>query len=392
MLLTAIDHDDRKAGDGDGVHIIHPSRPFSQHLKTVHILEIAFCPLYVLTMESIAKAAGIPDGVSLYTEGELLAQFADGPALIGILFNTMLYGAMITQTFFYFSSYKRDPSWMKFYVAVLLLNDTLNTVFNIWWIYDVLINNFGNVEALGRGNWLFETEEAMAGIIAMQVQFYYAWRIKKLTQNWWLTLLVIIPSVTGGLAGIGTAIGVAIIPDFSQLQKLKPVVLTWLIGAAVADVIIALILIWHLRNNRTKFLRTNQMLSRLVQLIMSNGLLTASLALADIISYLATTKGYHIGFNYALVKLYGNSVMSSLNARSLIANASSSQNPYSDHDSTSRQNDVQLVSTGTRGRAAQVVVSVERHELTDVAMPTLKHGVDWPDDMHHIGDDYKTVA
>ncbi|TFY64988.1 hypothetical protein EVJ58_g2262 [Rhodofomes roseus] len=315
---------------------------------------------------------------------------------------------MITQTFFYFSSYKRDPSWMKFYVAVLLLNDTLNTVFNIWWIYDVLINNFGNVEALGRGNWLFETEEAMAGIIAMQVQFYYAWRIKKLTQNWWLTLLVIIPSVTGGLAGIGTAIGVAIIPDFSQLQKLKPVVLTWLIGAAVADVIIALILIWHLvrssilacvavANSAFELAEQPHQVSSYKSdaveiVIMSNGLLTASLALADIISYLATTKGYHIGFNYALVKLYGNSVMSSLNARSLIANASSSQNPYSDHDSTSRQNDVQLVSTGTRGRAAQVVVSVERHELTDVAMPTLKHGVDWPDDMHHIGDDYKTVA
>ncbi|KAH9928854.1 uncharacterized protein B0H18DRAFT_1117680 [Fomitopsis serialis] len=250
---------------------------------------------------------------------------------------------MITQTFFYFSSYRKDPSWIKAYVAVLLLNDTLNTVFNTWWIYDVLINNFGNVEALGKGNWLFETEEAMAGIIAMQVQFFYAWRIKTLTRSWWPAILVIVPSVVGGPAETD---GVP---------------------------------------------RTNQMLSRLVQLIMSNGLLTASLALADIISYLATTKGYHIGFNYALVKLYGNSVMSSLNARKIITDGSSKESPYSEHDSSGRQTDIQLVSTGTRGRLPQaVVVSVERHEVTDVAVPTFKHGVDWSDDVHHdIKGDFK---
>ncbi|KZT74604.1 hypothetical protein DAEQUDRAFT_761433 [Daedalea quercina L-15889] len=365
-------------------------------------------------MENFPVSAEMGQSVSLATEGELLAQAADGPALIGILFNTMFYGAMLTQTFFYYSSYRSHSQWMKIYVAVLFLNDTLNTVFNIWWIYDVLINDFGNVDALGRGNWLFQTgealggvyrsilysddivvsalgiEESMAGIIAMQVQFYYAWRIKKLTQKWWPAALVILPSVAGGLGGIGTATGVAIVSEFSQLQRLKPIVLTWLVGAAVADVLIAGIMTWHLRRKRTGFRGTNQMLSRLVQLIMSNGLLTASLALADIISYLATiraTKGCHIGFNYALVKLYGNSVMSSLNARKIIANASSKDSPYSDHDSTSRQNDVQLMSTGTRSRPAQVVVSVERHEMTD--LPALKRRVDWSDDMPHIGGDYK---
>ncbi|TFY62216.1 hypothetical protein EVJ58_g4007 [Rhodofomes roseus] len=77
------------------------------------------------------------------TSAEQLAQAAEGPALIGIFLNVMLYGAMITQTFFYFSTYKTDPAWIKAYVFILFLADTLNAVFNIAWIYGVLITNFG---------------------------------------------------------------------------------------------------------------------------------------------------------------------------------------------------------------------------------------------------------
>lgn len=38
-------------------------------------------------------------------------------------------------------------------------------------------------------------------------------------------------------------------------------------------------------------------------------------SLGDLISYLATDKGYHIGFSLPIPKLYSNSVLSSLNSR-----------------------------------------------------------------------------
>lgn len=83
---------------------------------------------------------------------------------------------MLTQTFFYFSTYKRfvsrlipvpkianlspeiirgsgalcvlsilfvPPPLTCYQVAVLFFSDTLNSIFNMWWIYNVLINNFG---------------------------------------------------------------------------------------------------------------------------------------------------------------------------------------------------------------------------------------------------------
>ncbi|CCM04477.1 uncharacterized protein FIBRA_06657 [Fibroporia radiculosa] len=72
----------------------------------------------------------------------------DGPALAGSFMNIMLYGVMITQIFFYYTTYTNDTIWSKYYVGVLFLADTLNSFFNIWWIYNTLINNFGNSHAI----------------------------------------------------------------------------------------------------------------------------------------------------------------------------------------------------------------------------------------------------
>ncbi|KAI0729022.1 hypothetical protein C8Q72DRAFT_915685 [Fomitopsis betulina] len=312
------------------------------------------------------------------TEAVAIAQAAQGPAFIGIFINVMLYGAMLTQIFFYYSTYKRDPTWIKFYVAILFLADTVNTVFNCAWIYGVLINNFGNIAALGVGNFLFQTDQAMTGIISMQVQYFYAWRIHKLTGNKLLVGAVLLSSTVGGLSGIGTAIGVGMLPQLDGLQRLTVIVSLWLAGSAMSDVIIASALTWHLNKQRTGFAYTDSLISKIMTLIMSNGALTAVFAVADLCAYLASTKGYHLVFNFALAKLYGNSAMSSLNARAILqnaANSSTSQGEVAARGTTGRlPND--LVNT-TGGRATEIRVAVETHELTDVSDQYAKLDMEW---------------
>jgi len=325
------------------------------------------------------------------SSAELLAEAAEGPALIGIFLNAMLYGAMITQTFFYFSTYRTDPAWIKIYVAVLFVADSLNAVFNLAWIYGVLINNFGNEEALGVGNWLFQTEEAMTGIISMQVQFFYAWRLQKLTGNKLIVAAVVISSLVGGLSGIGTAIGVGMLREFARLQELKVVVSLWLIGSAVCDVVITGALTLHLRKHRTGFSRTDTLITKITQVIVSNGLLTAIFAVADIIAFLATDKSYHLIFNFPLSKLYGNSVMSSLNARSILINSSSKSSPSYQGDVTAARVAIGgnggVGSVASKGivRGAQIMVNVETHEMADViGGPT--NDVEWQKSSAGSGD------
>lgn len=84
------------------------------------------------------------------------ASVIHGPALIGIFLNILLYGVMIAQCLFYFTNFRhKDSLWLKSYVALLLLTDTVNTVLNICWIYNVLINNFNDMAALKAANWVF---------------------------------------------------------------------------------------------------------------------------------------------------------------------------------------------------------------------------------------------
>lgn len=42
---------------------------------------------------------------------------------------------------------------MRGQVACLLIADTCNTAFNMAWIYNVLVNQFGNMEALAEADW-----------------------------------------------------------------------------------------------------------------------------------------------------------------------------------------------------------------------------------------------
>jgi hypothetical protein len=47
-----------------------------------------------------------------------------------------------------------------------------------------------------------------------------------------------------------------------------------------------------------------------------NGALTALVAIVDMIMYLSTEKPYHIALSFLMPKLYSNTILSSLNARS----------------------------------------------------------------------------
>ncbi|KAI0925797.1 hypothetical protein AcV5_008427 [Taiwanofungus camphoratus] len=226
----------------------------------------------------------------------------------------------------------------------------------------------------------------------MQAQLFYAWRIRVLTGNIWLVGAVVLTSLIGGLSGIGTAIAVAMRPQFAGLQRLKVIVTLWLVGAAVCDVIIAAAMIWHLRQKRTGFSRTDHIISRLIHLTMSNGLLTASFALADIIAFLATPRGIHIAFNYTLVKLYGNSVMSSLNSRVILSTSKSKSATSSGHrEALGRNGEIGNILT-TGQRATQVVVNVETHEMVDVIGTDLKTDVEWNSSDVHSGNSDKNAA
>ncbi|KAI0089823.1 hypothetical protein BDY19DRAFT_87392 [Irpex rosettiformis] len=292
------------------------------------------------------------------------ASVAHGPGLIGTFINIFLYGIMVTQCFMYFSRYQSDRMWMKVLVSVLLVTDTLNCVFDIWWIYDALIKHFADETALINSNWVFSTSPAIVGVVATIVQLFFAWRVKVLTNNWAAVTLIIVTALASVVGGVGSAIYIHYIPAFAEFQRFRAIVIVWLISAVICDCTVTAALTWHLRKHKTGFSNTDDILNRIIRLTVQNGLLTAVWAMIDLITFLATPTGLHLLFNIPLAKLYTNSLMSSLNSRTGWRYQSTETDRKSQNiELGSRRPDLLNLSTVTR---PEVFISVESHQMVDV--------------------------
>lgn len=298
---------------------------------------------------------------------------------MGVMINVFLFGIMVAQCFMYFARYTNDKAWMKWLVGFLLIMDTLNAVFDVWWIYDALVNKFADLSTIEYTTWMLSTDPMFIGIISSTVQLFFAWRVKVLIGNKWLVSFLVITGSLSILAGVGTGIAVIFITRYADFPKFQSGVIIWLVGAAVCDTTITISLTWHLRKNKTGFQGTDDILNKITRNTMQNGLITSLWAITDLIVYLVVPTGLHLAFNLPLAKLYTNSLMSSLNARPVNgAEVFSSSRKGRDAQVTSRKADV--VALPPSSQRSEVYVTVESHQMVDVNDRKRKMDMDWSDE------------
>lgn len=285
---------------------------------------------------------------------------------------------------------------MKIMVWVIFIADLLNTAFDWAYLYRSLIISYGKVEVLGEADWIFATDPALTGLIAAAVQLFFAWRIKILTKSWILCGLVGVVALLGGVSGIWTAIEVGKVPTFTDFQNFKVTVILWLAAEVFGDIVITTILVLYLRKHRTGFSGSDLVIDRIIRLTVQTGLITAIVALLDLIFFLADPTGTHLLFNFPLCKLYTNSLMSSLNSRKgwHFGGSSGSEQGRStiDHEaghlhSTAQVNFRPQLLSSSKGvpggqvgvkSSPEVFVHVESHELVDVPASSLNKGPTGP--------------
>ncbi|KAF7344570.1 hypothetical protein MSAN_01939100 [Mycena sanguinolenta] len=243
-----------------------------------------------------------------------------GPLLIGFLFNATFYGecTMLVQSYFYFKLFRTDKLWTRILVIVIILLDTLNTVFDFAYLYGSLINHFGPPDDdsyLAKATWLFATDPILTGLIACLGQLFYAWRVKALTGNIWLTLVVVACSLIGLAGGVATTIEVLLTPIYANFIHFKGTVIIWLGAECLADIFITAILVLHLSSHKSGLEASDVLVDRIIRMTMQTGLATVVCAVVDLVLFLAHPGGLHLAFNIPLCKLYTNSLLSSLNAR-----------------------------------------------------------------------------
>ncbi|KAL9709501.1 hypothetical protein Ac2012v2_007237 [Leucoagaricus gongylophorus] len=70
-----------------------------------------------------------------------------GQVLIGLVFDILLLGIMITQYYIYHTTHTniRNSLSMKFFVWVLMALDVLKSIINSFFVYDGVITHFGSL-------------------------------------------------------------------------------------------------------------------------------------------------------------------------------------------------------------------------------------------------------
>ncbi|RDB17462.1 hypothetical protein Hypma_001621 [Hypsizygus marmoreus] len=246
-------------------------------------------------------------------------QLIFGPILIGVFFNMILYGVLCVQSYFYYQTYKRDASWIRYLVLYLFIIETINTGIDMFIAYEPLILRFGNPDALKYFPTLFASEPLIIVAVSTPIQLFFAWRIKVLTKSNWIAGPIIVFGIISLAGGIWTGVKLAIIKDFIRKPELHIPALVWFLSSCISDVLITGSLVFSLSRRRTGYVATDDAISKIIRMTVQTGMLTAVFAIGDVIFFMTME---HTALNFvwdlALSKLYTNCLMATLNARAAL--------------------------------------------------------------------------
>ncbi|KAJ3991985.1 hypothetical protein F5050DRAFT_1035878 [Lentinula boryana] len=240
-----------------------------------------------------------------------------GPMLIGVYLNMILYGILLNQT------YKSDALWIRLLAVYLFVMETANTILDMAMMYQPLITEYGTEKAVENFPILFMTEPIVIVLISAPIQCFFAWRINKITKSYFVPVIIIILALASTVGGVVTGVKIAILKLFIKKPELHWSALLWFIPSCVADLLITFTLVRSLSKRKTGFGATDTAIDKLIRMTVQTGMITAICAIGDVAFFMALP---HTALNFlwdlSLSKLYTNCLMSNLNARSRILNAS----------------------------------------------------------------------
>ncbi|KAF5318631.1 hypothetical protein D9619_010715 [Psilocybe cf. subviscida] len=240
-----------------------------------------------------------------------------GPFLLGAGFNFTLYGVCILQTFLYFRKYSRDPLRIRLLVAYLFVMETINSGCTMGVLYEPLALHYGDPVFFEKFPLMLTANALVTVLISTPAQFFVAWRLKIVSRSFVIPIVIIILAIVSLVGGTKTSASVIKSQDYGHYSSFTPTVTVWLASSAAADFFITIGLTWSLLKRDFGTKETEDKVTRIIRLTIQTGFVTMAFAIIDLTVFLArprTTLNFIVDF--ALSKLYTNSLLSTLNARS----------------------------------------------------------------------------
>uniref|UniRef100_A0A0W0FG84 DUF6534 domain-containing protein n=1 Tax=Moniliophthora roreri TaxID=221103 RepID=A0A0W0FG84_MONRR len=247
-----------------------------------------------------------------------------GPLLLGYLFNWGLHGVLTVQVYVYWTAFPTDTLRAKALVYGLYILETAQTVLLAHDAFQNFVFGFMDPFSVDRVHSLWLDAYVFDGLAALLVQIYFSHRIHVLlSRNKLIPGIIVLLSIIQFIGSIG--VGVIFknvqffsrIPEISRSQKYTNLTgFSWIIGAAIADILIAVTMVYALSRYDTSFRETRNFLKRLNRLTMETGSLTAVTAVIQPFLFFGyPDRNYWVMPALFIAKLYSNSLLVIFNSR-----------------------------------------------------------------------------
>ncbi|KAH9482228.1 hypothetical protein JR316_0004325 [Psilocybe cubensis] len=153
-------------------------------------------------------------------------------------------------------------------------------------MYQPLIEKFGQEEATKFFPTLFAAEPIIIVAISTPIQVFFAWRIRLLTKQTILPLIIVILALVSTGGGTYTTVLIVKIKLFARKPELHWPALVWFLSACVADIMITAVLVISLSKRKTGFVATDDAVSKIIRMTVQTGMLTAFFAIGDVVFFM----------------------------------------------------------------------------------------------------------
>ncbi|KAJ7732168.1 hypothetical protein B0H16DRAFT_1582220 [Mycena metata] len=285
-----------------------------------------------------------------------------GCLLVSSWLNMILFTLELNQILKYFTRYKRDPTFNKVLVLIALAGDILTVFACLSATYLYMVSHWGQASYLATQPWCIAGYVIGTGITGGAVQIFLTRMLYTLTKQWvWLPILGLF--ITVGVAGAGITAGHLIInSSISGREELVKWVTVWLSACIAADTFITTILVVKFQTLKTGFSGTGELLRRLSLAAVRNGSITTAMTIITIVVFkLQPEANTAVMIEIIIGRVYSLCMLSNLNNRSWISDASSGGDPSSK-------------GTPTHRTVAETQTVVRVHQEVDIQMDPLEYG------------------
>lgn len=245
-----------------------------------------------------------------------------GAILVGFAVSCVAFGAILVQTFYYFTRFPSDRLAYKIIVIVLLTLELLDQIFIGHTLYFYTIINFANVLVLLRASmtWSFIMQQLLGSICGTVVRVCFALRVWRFSKHNWLitTSLMLLNSGVLGTA-IAFSVKAFALPSVFAVAGLRVLGTVALGLGVVTDTVTAGALCYFLNRFRTGHARSDTVVNGLVIYAINTGAVTSLISAATLTLYNVMPDNLiFIAAYFLLSKLYAISFLAALNTRKVV--------------------------------------------------------------------------